>query len=273
MSYSTASATASARDFFPRGLQQPEKGFRFSVDALLLSCFAQVPAGGRLLDLGAGCGVVGIGCLLRQMAQQQATDGKPAVSVLSLDVQPEMIAFCKGNFAALGLQEGHETLLCDVRDIRSRQDVCPESMDAVVCNPPYRRPESGKTSDRLDREKALAETEGGGLVDFLAATAYVLKNRASAYFVFTARRLSDFVVAARGFRLEPKALRFVHGTSGSVAKTVLIQVVKNGRPDVVVLPPLILYGEGSGGRKLTLDAQDFCPFLGGHASRGGGDAT
>ncbi len=38
-------------------LLQPKDGYRFSADALLLARFADIPAGGRVIDLGCGCGI------------------------------------------------------------------------------------------------------------------------------------------------------------------------------------------------------------------------
>ncbi len=253
---------STARTAFPRGLRQPALGFRFSVDALLLACFARVPSGACILDLGAGCGVVGIGCLLRQLhlAGESFSDENLS-SVTALDIQPEMVACCESNFASLGLQGHGSVCLCNVDDIRTCDAVGPESMDVVVCNPPYRRPGSGRASPLPEREMGLAEGQGG-LADFLAATAYSLKNKASAYFVFTTQRLVEFLVLADRVRLQPKALRFIHGRCNVPAKTVLIQVVKNGQPDVVVQSPLILYDEDAGQGGLTADALTFCPFLG-----------
>jgi tRNA1Val (adenine37-N6)-methyltransferase len=249
-----------AREYFPRGLQQPEHGFRFSVDALLLACFAKIPTGARLLDMGAGCGVVGLGCLLHcAETRPDCTRTSPA-SLISLDMQPEMLGCCEANFRSLGLEGQASTVHCRVEDVVDCPELGPESVDVVVCNPPYRRAGSGKASPRADRELALAESRAG-LVDFLEATAYVLKNRASAFFVFTAQRLTEFIEMASRCRLQVKTLRFVHGRQDAQAKTVLIQVTKNGRPDVVVQPPLVLYGQQEGRGEPNRRAVEFCPYL------------
>ena len=58
---------AEARRAFPAGLEQPEGSFRFSVDALLLAAFAASRTADvtiRFIDLGTGCGVVGLAYLL-----------------------------------------------------------------------------------------------------------------------------------------------------------------------------------------------------------------
>src|SRR5208282_6599112 len=66
-------------------LIQPKHGYRFSVEAILLGRFARASARDRVLELGAGCGVVSI---------MMASLYKPR-EVVALEIQPtlaEMIA-------------------------------------------------------------------------------------------------------------------------------------------------------------------------------------
>ena len=68
----TQQAIHSARQFFPRGLQQPEGSLRFGADALLLAAFAARGVEGMnearrkqltAADLGCGCGAALLGFL------------------------------------------------------------------------------------------------------------------------------------------------------------------------------------------------------------------
>ena len=54
-------------------------------------------------------------------------------------------------------------------------------------------------------------------------------------------RLIDIIVSMRQYRLEVKKLRFVHPYIDREPNMVLVEAVKNGRPMVKVLPPLIIY--------------------------------
>jgi len=48
-----------------------------------------------------------------------------------------------------------------------------------------------------------------------------------------------------GCRLEPKRLRMVHSREGEEARLILVEGRKNGKPGLVVEPPLVVYaGEG-----------------------------
>ena len=43
--------------------------------------------------------------------------------------------------------------------------------------------------------------------------------------------------------MEPKVIRFVHPRAGSEANMVLVEAHRDGKPDVKILPPLIVYQE------------------------------
>jgi len=56
-------------------------------------------------------------------------------------------------------------------------------------------------------------------------------------------RLLDIVTLMRQYRLEPKRLRFVYPKLGKEANTILIEGIKDGSPDLKILPPLIVYND------------------------------
>ena len=90
---------AEARRAFPAGLEQPEGSFRFSVDALLLAAFAASRTTDvtiRFIDLGTGCGVVGLAYLLLKRNICQS---------FGMDCNPELIAAAQNNTAKLGFSD------------------------------------------------------------------------------------------------------------------------------------------------------------------------
>jgi tRNA1Val (adenine37-N6)-methyltransferase len=137
-----------ARRNFPRGLSQPESGFRFSMDALLLAAFAgREQVRGRVLDLGTGCGVVGLGLALDH----------PDFFGVGLDLSPEMLRHARVNVHRLGFDGRFAMLRADVRGPFGLE---PESMDLVLCNPPYRDPGRGRTCPDEARTMARFEEPG-----------------------------------------------------------------------------------------------------------------
>jgi tRNA1Val (adenine37-N6)-methyltransferase len=62
--------------------------------------------------------------------------------------------------------------------------------------------------------------------------------------VHLAERLTDLLSVMRHVKIEPKRLRLVHSRIGEVARLVLVEGVRAGRPGMQVEPPLYVYGDG-----------------------------
>lgn len=243
---------AAARQAFPRGLVQPEGGFRFGADALLLACFAADLPGARVLDCGTGCGPAGLGLLL---ARNDA-----ATTVRGLDMAPDMVTAATANAERLGLSDRFAARRLDVRNIRQDAELAAESFDLVLANPPYRHPASGRRPTDAGRDAARFETDGG-LAAFAAAAAYAVKNQGLFACVYLAERLGHVMATFAANRLEIKQLLPVSPRAGAPAGQVLVTARKNGRPGLRLDAPLTLYeGHGQASR-LTAAALAFCPFL------------
>ncbi len=251
---------SAARLAFPRGLEQPEHGYRFSLDALLLACFARPPARGMGLDLGTGCGVVGLGLLLRH--------ADAALQVIGLDVDPTMVGAANANAVRLGLesrdQGGFRARVMNVAAVPGHADFSPESLDFMLCNPPYRRLGTGRRPPDMGqgtgRDAARFES-AGRLEDFLGAAGRVLRKRCPLWLVFLPERLEEMLACLSTAGLAAKRLRFVHPRADAPARILLAEAVAHGRPGLSVEPPLILH-EGVGpDTRLTAQALDFCPWL------------
>jgi tRNA1Val (adenine37-N6)-methyltransferase len=129
-------------------------------------------------------------------------------------------------------------------DVRSRQWAPkPGSFDVAVCNPPYRKPSSGRVS--FSEEKRIARHElNGDLAAFLRAGAFFLRDRGRMALVYLAGRSTDLIVAMRQAGIEPKRLRMVHSFPEAEASLILLEGVKGGRTGLAVLPPLVIYRRG-----------------------------
>lgn len=54
-------------------------------------------------------------------------------------------------------------------------------------------------------------------------------------------RLVEIFYTMRQYRLEPKRIRFIHPRADLEANMVLIEALRDGKPEVRTLPPLIVY--------------------------------
>ena len=209
-------------------LYQPVRGYRFSVDALLLAAFARERCSGAVADLGTGCGILPV--LLARCGT--------VVRILGVEIQDELaeLARCNIAFNSCG---GKVSILQG--DVRKPQAMGPaESFDAVVSNPPFYPATAGRINPL--KQKAAARHElHGSLDDFIAACAYLLKQGGRCMVVYSASRLADLLAALRKKNLEPKALRFVHARSDEPATMVLAEAVKDAGVEMSIEPPLVLY--------------------------------
>jgi tRNA1Val (adenine37-N6)-methyltransferase len=205
--------------------------FRFSLDAVLLAHFATVKRGAAAVDLGAGTGVLGLLLAARGAAR-----------VTGVEISPEMADMARRSIAVNGLQERLAVVCADVRGIPGGAVMEGRRWELVVANPPYRPLGGGGVNPR--EELALARHElAGGVDDFVAAAAFLLKAKGRLAMVHLPERLVDIVGAMRRAGVEPKRLRLVHPSPGKAAKLLLVEGVRGARPGLTAEPPLHVYGE------------------------------
>jgi tRNA1(Val) A37 N6-methylase TrmN6 len=209
-------------------LIQPKHGYRFSLEAILLARFARANSRDRVLDLGAGCGVVSI--LI-------ATLKRPR-EVVAIEIQPALTGMIVRNAAINELKQ----VTAVNADLRQRRiaGVEPASFDLVVANPPYRAVASGRENPDHGRRLARGESTAT-LIDFVAAARRYARTRGRVAFVFSARRSAELISAMRSNQLEPKRIRFVHAQITTPASVILIEARAAGGIEVAIEPPLILY--------------------------------
>jgi tRNA1Val (adenine37-N6)-methyltransferase len=209
-------------------LYQPRRGYRFSVEAVLLARFAAARPAARVLELGAGCGVVAL--IYAALARPR--------EVVAIEIQPALAALIARNAAFNDL--GMVRAVC--ADLRSRRafDATEGGFDLVLANPPFRARLSGRESPLAGRRLARGET-AARLEDFAAAAARHARHGGRAAFIFAAARRAELISALRARRLEPKRIRFVHPYAAASASTVLVEARKGGGVEVEVEPPLILF--------------------------------
>lgn len=209
---------------------QKKDGYRFSLDPVLLCAFAQIQSGWTVCDLGCGSGVIPL-ILARKI---------PAGRIVGIEIQSELADRARRSVLYNDLQDRVEILHQDLRSMRGV--LAAESCQAVLANPPYRRPHSGRLAPGDERARARHELHGG-LEDFLASSAYLLGTGGRFYVVHLAERLTDVLSGMRKAGLEPKRLRCVHSHHGEQACLVLVEGRRGGAPGMVVEAPLFIYGE------------------------------
>ncbi len=222
--------------------RQYRQGYRFSLDAVLAAHFCRVHEGDRVLDLGCGCGVIGLILVYRNQGKK--------VHVTGLELQHDLAMLTQDNILANSLESRMSVVEGNLRDIGNI--ITPETFDLVVCNPPYRKPGTGRISQGDQRARARHEIDAD-LEDIVDAAAFAVKNRGRVVFVYPAKRTVTLITLLKEHNLESKQLQPVYSYPGSEdAGLVLVEAVKNGGEEVQLLPPFYIYSEKNGAYSIQM---------------------
>lgn len=206
---------------------QSQRGYRFSVDALLLAEFVSIKDEDLVIDLGAGSGIISLFL---------ATKRKVGF-IVGIELQKELVSQAQRNVALNELERKIAIIQGDLRHLPLARGFA----DVVVCNPPYRQQRSGRISP--DESKAIARHEIAASLDaILAAAKALLKPGGRLTLIYPANRLTEVFTKMRKEGLEPKRLQIIFPDSASYAKLALIEGRLQGRSGLKILPPI--FGQG-----------------------------
>ncbi len=209
---------------------QNARKFCFGMDAVLLSGFARVKAGERVLDLGTGTGIIPI--LLR---------GKtPGRNFTGLEIQEESADMARRSVAYNHLEDSISIVTGDIREAAALFRAA--SFDVVTSNPPYMTDSHGLVNP--DLPKAIARHELlCSLEDVVRGAAGVLRPGGRFYLVHRPFRLAEIMTVLVRYRLEPKRMRLVYPFVEKEPNMVLLEAVQGGNSRITVEKPLIVYRE------------------------------
>ncbi len=213
---------------FDLQLFQPRYGYRYSLDPLLLARFCpMLKSAGRIIDLGAGCGIISL--VLARINSDSA--------VVAVENNRAMTQIIEQNIQHNGLADRVSALAKDVVNLRTTH---PDSLfDLVVFNPPFRKAGTGKTSPKAGRDSARHETTAD-LSDFLTAAKYLVKPSGRICLIQLPSRLPELMALAAEMKLSVLRLRIVHNNQVSSATMFLAELAKGRRTVPMVEPPLFV---------------------------------
>ncbi|MCM3620540.1 tRNA1(Val) (adenine(37)-N6)-methyltransferase [Sutcliffiella horikoshii] len=214
-----------------RIIQSPSV-FSFSLDAVLLAQFAYVPIQkGNIMDLCTGNGII-------PLLLSKRTKG----SITGVEIQERLANMAQRSIDYNGLADRLSIMNDDLKDLPSM--LGNKKYDVVTCNPPYFPLAEKEEKINSNMHYAIARHEiECTLEDVVRVSSHIAKQGGKVAFVHRPGRLLDIVTLMRKYRLEPKRLQFVHSKLGKPANTLLIEGIKDGNPDLKILPPLLVYDE------------------------------
>ncbi len=216
--------------FFDGNIQvrQHRRGYRFSIDAVLLAFHAGLRPVSRILDIGTGCGIIPLILACRL----------PEIRIFGVEIQPELATLAAANVRDNGFGERITILHQDMKSLKQAMTAGP--VDLVVSNPPYRKVNSGRINP--DSQKAVARHEiRASLADVTDTARRLLDVSGRFIVIYPAERTAELLSRMQDTGLEPKFLRPVCSAAGTDAKLVIAEGMRGGRPGMKLGPPLIIY--------------------------------
>ncbi len=198
-------------------LLEPKKGYRFSPENLTLaSALADVDSARSVLDLGAGCGVLGL----------LAAHELDAARVVLCERNPDMAAFSRVNAGT----RGADVWQGDLADFASE-----EPFDFVVTNPPFYPSGHGRASAN-ETTRDATQSLHGGVREFISAASRVLSESGTVVVLYPADGLSEVLVGAAENGLLCAGLTFVYARHTERPFRVWVRLDRRGAP---VVPTLV----------------------------------
>ena len=189
---------------------------------MMLSDFARVKPGEKVLDLGTGTGILPI--LLSAKTRGE--------HFIGLEIQKESADMARRSIEWNHLQEKIEIVQGDIKEAAALFK--PTFFDVIVTNPPYMLNQHGLQNP--GDAKAIARHEIlCTLDDILRESKQLLADgKGRFYMIHKPFRLGEILTKMSEYKIEPKRIRFVHPYIDKEPTMVLIEGLRGGKPRVRV---------------------------------------
>lgn len=205
-------------------IYQFKKGFRFSVDSVVLSDFYNEKKSSKVLDIGTGNGIIPVLLAIKEKAD----------NITGIELQKEVAELAEENICLNSLKDKIRIVNCNIKDFRERN-----SYDVVMSNPPYMTVDGKNINDNISKSIARHEIELT-LRELIVNAKKILKPRGSFYMVHRSHRISEIICELANCDFTLERLKFVYHSAGEVSNLVLIKAVKGRKVICSVEPPLYL---------------------------------
>ncbi len=207
---------------------QKNKGFKFGVDAVLLADFAACKKGSKIAELCSGSGIVSV----------LAAHHYENVKIDAVELLPKYADMAERTVEMNGQQCEIKIHCADLKNAPSFLKCC--SYDYVLCNPPYKKVDAGENCPDADKAAARSEIHAT-LEDVIRTSSLLLKESGRLCMVHRPHRLNDIVLTLAKYKFALKRLCTVSSRFGEAPVLILCEAYKNGKSDMVIDPPIILY--------------------------------
>lgn len=212
-------------------INQDKELYSFNLDTILLYNFAKPSKKGKVVDLCAGNGAIGLSLASKTNAQ-----------IYLIEIQKELAKLSQKSIDDNNLSDQVHSINDDLKNIQSH--LAHDTIDTIVCNPPYFKV-SNQTIIKENPVLAIARHElKANLVDIISTIKILLKENSHVFMVYRPERLSELLTVMTQQKIQPKRMRFVRSTSKKEANLVLIDAIKTVKEAALrIEPDLVIYND------------------------------
>lgn len=209
---------------------QKEKGFKFGMDAVLLSGYANIHKNEDVIDLCSGNGIVPL------LLYAKTNAGR----ICGIEIQKEIAEMAQRSVEYNKLTDKIEIVCGDVKEATEKFGKA--SFDVVTVNPPYMKADAGLKNP--NDFKAIARHEVMlSLDELVKSTSELLVPNGRVYMIHRPFRLTEIIENFHKYGIEIKKMRMVYPFIDKEPNMVLLEGIKGAKPYLVNEKPLIVYKE------------------------------
>ncbi|MGD9731631.1 MAG: tRNA1(Val) (adenine(37)-N6)-methyltransferase [Desulfamplus sp.] len=206
-------------------IDQPDKGYRFSIDPFLLLSYISPQKGEQVLDIGTGCGIMPLILALKY----------PDIHITAVEIQSQLAEIARQNINRNGFKDRIELINRDIKEISiynralyNNTLYIDSKFDRIISNPPYKKKGSGRLNP--DSQKAVARHEIMLTLDELIfCVRRLLKADGILNLIYPAARLNELIKTMNRYEIEPVQVKHIFtGSKG-------INIVKKAQAKLALI--------------------------------------
>ena len=215
-------------EYLPNGitLQLCDGAFPLSTDSMLLAHFVKLRKNARVLDLGSGCGTLG---LLLCTKDDRCT-------VTGLELSEAAHTAAEENIRRNSLEGRLNSICADLRDLPSGLS---GRFHCCVSNPPYFSGGPASITTPLARRDDCCSPE-----ELCRTAAQALQFGGDFYLVHKPEKLAQLIVCGAAAGMEAKNLVLIRHREGGPITLILLQLRKGGKPGLQIHEQCLFDSQG-----------------------------
>lgn len=206
-------------EYLPNGftLELSPTAFPLSTDSMVLSHFAKLPKNARVLDLGAGCGTLGLLLCSKDSA----------CHITGMELSQEAHTMALENIRRNNLDSRMESLCADLRSVSEK--FSPGQFSCCISNPPYFSGGPANQSHTIARREDCCTPD-----DLFRGAAWALKYGGDFFLVHKPERLAELIAKAAGYKLEAKRLLLLRHKENGPITLIFLHFRKGAKPGLII---------------------------------------